>query len=438
MDAALQTPPRDRLHAPGEAICQRTGQPHIHLVWTRPIDGVPAVGRLKVARGARAAFRAAGFTVTESIIRPITEGPSVRRFAAAIGEFLRSIAAGRLMPLQCLLFGDPSEARRAVAELPADCDVVYLDGVRCLAVMEAVTRSRPELAILTDFDDLMSRRMSLLMRLDQPPSTGYLKQAMPRVVEKLLGSRWFSRLVLRFEAKSLRQAEQRITALSDTVVLISSEDAAVLRRVSPGAEVRAIPIAERVRHRTPEMAPGPLRFIFVGTDALRQNQLTIDALVDLWRREAIPTPLVIYGQQQRVLELPANVDMAGYVQSLDEIYDGRSVLISPSFLAGGLKTKVLEAFAYATPVLGNRITFEAIDVGDRYPLLIESEAEMLPLLMEPDRFRDRFERAAGIGLELVRERHDPAQIGTAWAEAVHTAIARHNLSVTRIHSSDLC
>jgi hypothetical protein len=412
-----------------DAPCDPERSPRIHLVWTRSIDGVPGAGRIKVAQGVRAALSASGFSVSESTIRPLTSEPTARRLGAALGEFLRSMVRGRPLPLQCLLFSDRRELRRVLAELPADCDAIYLDGVRCITVLDAIARGRPDLAILTDLDDLMSRRMSLLLELGQPPSTGYLKSSMPGVVEWLLASHWFSQAVLRYEAASLRQVEKRVARLSDAVVLISGEDAAVLRQRSPGADVRAIPIAARVERDSPRLAQGPLRFVFIGTDALRQNQLTIDALVDLWRREDIPTPLVVYGQQQRTLEKIPNVLFAGYAESIEQVYDERSILLSPSFVAGGVKTKVLEAFAYGAPVLGNPVTFEAIGIGPDYPLLIDDESEMLPLLKEPEAFRERFERAAAIGLHLVRQHHNPTQIETAWVETVCAAIARRQRRV---------
>lgn len=399
------------------------------MVWTREIDGVPMAGRIKVAQGVRSALRAAGFTVTETRLQPLTQRPTAGRLLAAAGAWLGWMAKGRLMPLQCLLFGDPNEARRVAAEVPMDCDAVYLDGVRCLLVLEALRRRRPSLAVLTDLDDLMSRRMALLLQLDLPPSAGYLKASMPPFVERLLAWRWLSRLTLRYEAASLRRIERHVAARSDALVLISTADAAALRKLSPKAEVRAIPVAAKIGRDNPHLGSGPLRFVFVGTDALRQNQLSIDWLIELWDRERIGVPLAIYGEQHRRAALPPNVSMPGYASSLDEIYDGRSILASPSFIAGGLKTKVIEAFAFGTPVLGNRITFESIDLGADYPLLLESEDEMLPLFRKPEDFRHRFERAAAIGLDLVRKHHDPAQIETAWAAAASTAIAQCKLRV---------
>jgi glycosyltransferase involved in cell wall biosynthesis len=161
---------------------------------------------------------------------------------------------------------------------------------------------------------------------------------------------------------------------------------------------------------------------------LRQNQLTIDALLDLWRRQKIATPLVIYGQQGRVLTLPANVAMPGYAEDIRDIYDGRSIVVSPSLLGGGLKTKVLEAFAYAVPVIGNQLTFEGIDIGRDYPLVVETESDMLPLLKNPDDFRERLERAAAIGLAIVRDYHDPADIARAWSEVALNAIRRRHMA----------
>jgi glycosyltransferase involved in cell wall biosynthesis len=157
----------------------------------------------------------------------------------------------------------------------------------------------------------------------------------------------------------------------------------------------------------------PARFVFVGSDALTQNRLTIDYLVELWRRYAIATPLVLYGQHARALVLPPGVEAAGYAGQIAEIYDGRSVLLTPSRIGGGIKTKVLEAFAYGAPVIGNSLTFEALPIGN-YPLLVDQEAELVAFLRDPMRRRALFDEAVAHGLSYIAQNHSAEVFASRW------------------------
>ncbi len=426
MDSATTPPARQRAGAVRQDVRQVAAASAdapglVHLVWTRPIDGQKMVGRLQVAAAVRTAL-GSRFTLRESILRPITAGRSPRRLLAAALVFLGEAVRGRLLPLQCLLFADPVEARRVIGEIAASTCAVYLDGVRCVVLLDRLRRARPDLAIVTDLDDLMSRRMALLLALNQPPSAGYMKGAMPGFVDRLL--RWppLGRALLRYERRTLARIEPRLVAASDRTVLVSREDARILADRAASDSVVGIAMPASVARDPRPLLPGPLRFVFVGTDALRQNQLTIDALLALWAAERIATPLVIYGEQLRGLALPAGVTMPGYAETIGEIYDGRSILLSPSYLAGGLKTKVLEAFAYGAPVAGNRITFEGMDIGN-YPLLIDEPAAMLALLHDPDASRATFDKAARHGAAMVREKHDPEAFARRWTALVADAIA---------------
>ena len=232
-------------------------------------------------------------------------------------------------------------------------------------------------------------------------------RAYPRSSSGCSGWRWLARLVLHYEAASLRQVETNVASASDAAVLISVQDAAALRARVPAADIRAIAIAAKVGRVRAQLAPGPVRFIFVGTDALRQNQLTIDFLLDLWRRERVRTPLVIYGQQHRRHDLPTHVSMPGYADDLDDIYDGRSVLISPSFVAAASRPRFSRHSHTARRSSATQSRSRRSRYPGDYPLLIEDEGQLLARLRQPDRFRHEFSRAIGIGLDVVREHHDP-------------------------------
>ena len=72
-------------------------------------------------------------------------------------------------------------------------------------------------------------------------------------------------------------------------------------------------------------------------------------------------PLYICGLQVRSYELVKNVFWEGFVNDVRDVYTSNSILLSPCFLAGGVKTKMCEALSYGVIPLGNRISFEGID-----------------------------------------------------------------------------
>ena len=113
------------------------------------------------------------------------------------------------------------------------------------------------------------------------------------------------------------------------------------------------------------------------------------------------------------MPLPPGVTTPGYVNGLDEIYDGHGVMLTPSFLRGGIKTKVLEAFSFGAPVIGNNQTFESMPIGD-YPLRINEEAELVAILRDPEGHRALLQAAADQGRAYVRDHHAPAVFANRW------------------------
>jgi len=394
----------------------RVPRPKVTMVWTRKLDGEPMAGRIRVALEIRAALRGCA-DLTEFRLPTMITQPSPMRLAQSLFAWLASAVRGPLLPIQCALFASLSDQKALVAALPPEVESIYLDGVRSYALLAHLRKRRPDIRIVVDLDDLMSRRMALLLWSGEPLSPGYLTKHLPGIVLGLVMSKAIGELIVRYELWTLKVIEREIAMLADTVVLLSSEDARILRLQCAGlapmrANIEVIPpgIAEV---SPPRPLTGPIRFVFVGSDALTQNRLTIDYLVALWRRHAFDTPLVLFGFHSRRLDLPASVSVAGYVEHISEIFDGRSVLLTPSKIGGGVKTKVLEAFANGAAVVGNALTFESMPIGD-YPLNIAEEADLVELLANPDQHRARFDEAAQVGVEYLRACHDRAVFGYRW------------------------
>jgi glycosyltransferase involved in cell wall biosynthesis len=269
----------------------------------------------------------------------------------------------------------------------------------------------PRARLIVDLDDLMSRRTEELLKLGEGFSAGYLSDKMPRWSRSLGGPG------LRYERKALRHWETRLCELADELILLSPVEAGMLETRAAGprrANIRAVPPPQDMI-RGPLAIERPLRFVFIGTDALTQNRLTISYLLDLWWRLAPRTPLHIYGRMTRRWQAPPNVRFHGYVDSLADVYDAHSILLSPALLRGGVKTKVLEAFAWGTPVIGNAVTFEGLALPD-YPIAGATEAVIKDIDSEAS--LGRLNAAARIGNEYVRAKHDPKAFAAAWQNIV--------------------
>jgi glycosyltransferase involved in cell wall biosynthesis len=377
----------------------------IHCIWTRDLDVPYSAGRLKVARRIRAALNASEHQVSHHVLTTImdTRHP---------GDWARAALNARLgLPLQCWLF-DTAHNRRIADAIPNDVDVVYLDGIRTVRLLQQLRERLPRARLIIDLDDLMSRRTDILLQAGEGFSPGYLTEKFPKWLATALQRT--AGIVLRYERAGLRRWEDRACDLADEVVLLSPYEAKLLRdrlKTVPRAAIRAIPPPEAVI-RAPQNMSAPARFVFIGMDTLTQNRLTIEYLLDIWKRTPPPLPLHIYGKMSRTWPKPPNVFFHGYVDTLAEVYDGRSILLTPSFVGGGVKTKVIEAFAWGTPVIGNDNTFEGMQLAS-YPLCQPTER------LESGDFLSRqsigkLNDAVRIGSDYVRRHHDPDRFASTW------------------------
>jgi glycosyltransferase involved in cell wall biosynthesis len=376
----------------------------IHCVWTRDLDVPYSAGRLKIARNIRSSLNDAGHHPVHHVLNTVLERKNPLEIGQAVWNGVRQRS-----PLQSWLF-DTAHNRRIAETIPADTDVVYLDGIRTIHILERLRQRLPTARLVVDFDDLMSRRTESLMEVGEGMSPGYLTDMMPQWGRKLAQT---SNTGLRYERGALRRWEMRVCELADEVVLLSPVEAAILNTRLPRsarATIRVLPPPQDTM-RGPQALKAPLRFVFIGMDTLTQNRLTIEYLLDLWRRLSPPTPLHIFGRMSKPWPETPNVFFHGYVSSLEEVYDPHSILISPVLLRGGIKTKVLEAFAWGTPVVGNEGTFEGMALS-HYP--IKEPLEQLVIDIRAEGRLAQLNAAARVGNEYVRRHHDPGVISAAW------------------------
>ena len=343
-------------------------RPTVLMVLTRSLGGEPQAGRLRTLARIHTVLNSFAEVRTLEVHSLLEEKKYLTFLRLVFFHFLRRSNG---LPIQCLLFAHSSQINQVmVAIREQEPDVLYLDTIRCAPFAMALRKAFPELRIVSDFDDLMSRRCAALRSLGRGFTLGYLARYLPGFVLKMCQSPAFSGFILKREEHSLRTAEALIASLSDSVTLVSTVDArefqASLPPDTPCDVVVAPPPFAAIR---PVSIPQqPLRFIFIGSDSLLQNRITIEWLCRIWGEFDYTVPLHIYGKQSGNYPSHPSVIFEGYAESLDCVYTSNSILLAPSFVSGGVKTKVAEALSHGIIALGNNLTFEGLGIENN-PLL---------------------------------------------------------------------
>lgn len=394
------------------------------MVVTRDIPARAESGRERTMAFIRHALEEGG-TVEVLRLHSALERRSLRRVLAMLGQALEGVLRGHPVPLQSLLFYAP--AYRDALEMAVHTfrpDTLYFDGVRSGPYAPALRRRYPSLRIVCDFDDLMSRRFEVLAERRQPISMGYLKKLVPGWVQRHVLDGAVARAIQAYEQRALRGLETRLARACERVVLVSSVDAAHMRArmhgTLPAANVEVIPPYMDAR-RPMQPLDAIRRFVFIGADSLLQNRLTLEYLVAAWRRLRPSTALHVFGKQAGTYPAVDGVVFHGFVADVAEAYRQGNVLLAPSFIGGGVKTKVLEAFSYGIVAVGSDATFEGID-ADCGRLVLDA-AQLDDLIAAPARWVDTLATAGAEAARKVARGHDAARLARRWRAAVWPDIA---------------
>ena len=394
-------------------------------LWSRDVDPSRLAGRTKMIQMIREEI-SANYQAEHLRLRNVLEERRVRAFAAALIKAFQTLLTGSLPSLQCLLFCDGQNHDRIIQHLQDNPpDILYCDGVRSFYFLKRLGRMRHKMRIVVDFDDLMSRRMKSLAAAEIPLSLGYLHEKLPGRLKRAISFKAVSKAIARYERAALTQVENRIGDWADAAVLISSLEAESLqnryKELSCKATVYAIPPHVEIAGPTKSYA-GFSRFIFIGTDTLPQNKLTIQRILDLWRAVQPEAEIHLFGHMASSWPAVPGVVFRGYAANLSDVYSGDCALFSPGVLRGGLKTKVLEAFAFGCAVIGNPITFEGLHL-EGYPLQLEKPEEIEGLLRNPASHLRQMSEAAVLGQNYLRRFVGREQFHTNWQEALEGPLA---------------
>jgi glycosyltransferase involved in cell wall biosynthesis len=393
-----------------------TSRPRIAMVVTRDLD--EPVSRVGTIQEIRSSLEKR-FDVTTLRLYSIVERRGPETILSTIGEALSSLATLRPLALQCLLYSDWKERRRILAAIRAGgFDAVYVDSIRCFSLIQDIRRAFPALRIVADFDDLLSRRLRFLLDHKLPLGLGFLRSSVPHTAQYVLNSATIAGLITRYEASVLPRIETRAAEISDAVVLVSAVERDALReRLDDAVAARIVAICPPAKACAEDaVVEQPFRFVFVGSDRQLQNELSIQYLIDKWRTLHPSHELHIYGRQFLNWPKTPGVIFHGFVTELSEAYDKTGLVLVPTFRLGGIKTKLLEAWAHGRPVLANPMTFEGVSLKN-YPLNLP-EGEWDGYLTDPQRHAGIWADAARLGRDFVHSVHSVEQFGESWCKVI--------------------
>jgi glycosyltransferase involved in cell wall biosynthesis len=87
----------------------------------------------------------------------------------------------------------------------------------------------------------------------------------------------------------------------------------------------------------------------------------------------------------KINNIPPNVELVGYIESLDDIYIGAKALIYPSLSGTGIKNKVIEAMSYGIPVIGFKNAFTNMNIEhNKNCIIVKTIKELVNALNRED------------------------------------------------------
>lgn len=388
------------------------------MILLRPFTEKPSSGREKINLFIRDSISAKTNLRIEQYHHILKKKP-ILGLPLLLWKIARNFFHQDPLPWQLLLFSETSEIRRMlVIAKTYQPNTIFLEGIRSLPLIKALRQALPNSYLVCDFDDLISRRMRVWSEHKDAIALGYIDRFVPRPIKQLLRGT-VAKQLCRHEAKTLQRAEQECASIVDCVVLLSDTEFSIFQHELKGQHnaIRLIPPActPAVQVHTPKENK-PLRFIFIGSDALLQNRLTIEYLLKLWETCRPNTELHIFGRMTRSYHDTTNVTFRGFIESLDEAYTPESIMLSPSFAEGGVKTKVLESLENGNIVIGNKVTFEGIDIPAIE--LAPDEDLLKQLIAQPNWFYTQWVTKTNSMLTHIRQTHSSNLVAELWQQCL--------------------
>jgi glycosyltransferase involved in cell wall biosynthesis len=227
---------------------------------------------------------------------------------------------------------------------------------------------------------------------------------------------WPGAIYSTVQARRLRRYERDACGAVDGIVTVSKADESALRAIRPDARSTVVPNGVDVAHFEPpsRREPGE-RVLFIGKMDYRPNVDAVEWLCrDIWplvRRQVPTATLDVVGRDPlpRIKRLSDadGVTVVGEVPDERDWFQQATLLVVPLRMGSGVRLKVLQAMATATPIVSTCLGMAGTlaSEGTHY-LGGETAEEIAGQVIVALRDGDRRSRLAGAALGLAREHYD--------------------------------
>lgn len=203
-------------------------------------------------------------------------------------------------------------------------------------------------------------------------------------------ARWFLKPVLGVEAKRVKHYEGELLQTVDHVLAVTETDRACLEEAmrslrshknGRAAPITVIPIAVDTQQQQPVIRrTGSKNIVTLGTLHYPPNadgiRWFLNQVFPLIRQHVPEATLTIIGKNppQDFLDLAARnpevIKVTGYVPDLAPYLKESALMVVPVRAGGGMRVRILEAFAYAMPVVTTTVGLEGIDATPERDVLV--------------------------------------------------------------------
>ncbi|MBK8900861.1 MAG: glycosyltransferase [Anaerolineaceae bacterium] len=202
---------------------------------------------------------------------------------------------------------------------------------------------------------------------------------------------WFLKPVLRLESQRIKRYEGMLVEQFDhTMVVIEPDRRALLAGVRDGSteslrhRITVIPIAVDTRQLYPiHRQPPSARIVTLGTLHYPPNadgiRWFLREVLPLVRQQIPDATLTIIGKNppkdflEAAGQYPEVVTVTGYVPDLKPYMEQSSIMVVPVRAGGGMRVRILEAFARAMPVVTTTVGLEGIEATDGKEVLVADD-----------------------------------------------------------------
>ena len=193
------------------------------------------------------------------------------------------------------------------------------------------------------------------------------------------------------ETKKITRFETNAVRNSDKLILLSKEDQFALGLDNKKCNIIPIGVLPPKRKKIySDAKKDKIDLLFVGTMTWEPNndgiiwflQNVMPLCNDEKRYELTIIGKNPSGTVTRLCKNFKNVNLLGYVKSLDEYYDKCDALIVPLFVGGGQRVKIIEAFGRGVAVISTSVGAEGLRYIDGETIMIADDAESFKLQID--------------------------------------------------------